>query len=154
MQKAVAGLRKVAVNLRPPNLEIMGLEAALIDLLDNVKKQSPVQINFINNLDSKRIPEDIAIVIYRVIQEALTNIAKHSKARAVSVRLYSDKNKVNLSIADDGVGFDIVKFYKRSKRANIGIEGMRERVESMGGEFIISSAPNHGTQVKVTLPKK
>ncbi len=102
----------------------------------------------------KKIPEDTAIVIYRVIQEALTNITKHAKAQKVSVSLYADKNKVHLDITDDGVGFDVDKVSKRKGKLKIGIQGMRERVESMGGEFLIKSAPKEGTQLKAALPKK
>jgi two-component system NarL family sensor kinase len=154
LRKAVENLRRLAVDLRPPNLEIIGLTAALTDLFDKVKKHSPLKITFINDLANKKIPEDRAIVLYRVIQEALTNITKHAQAQKVSVRLYSDKNKVHLDITDDGVGFDVDKVSKGKGKLKIGIEGMRERVESLGGEFMISSAFKEGTQLKATLPKK
>ena len=102
----------------------------------------------------KKIPGDTAIVIYRVIQEALTNITKHAKAQKVSVRLYSDKNKVHLDITDDGVGFDVDKVSKRKGKLKIGIQGMRERVESLGGEFMITSAPKRRYTTKSSPAKK
>ena len=151
LRKAVEDLRKVAVDLRPANLEIMGLNEALTDLIDKVKEQAKLKIIFTNESGTKKIPEDRAIAIYRVIQEALTNISKHAKAQKVSVRLYSDKNKVHLEITDDGVGFDVDNISKSKGKLKIGIEGMRERIESLGGEFMINSAFKEGTQLKATL---
>ena len=153
LRKAVEDLRRLAVDLRPPNLEIVGLTAALTDYFNVIKKHSTLKITFRNDLAKKKIPEDRAIVIYRVIQETLTNITKHAKAQKVSVSLYADKSKVHLDITDDGVGFDIDKIYVKKGRLKIGITGMRERVESMGGEFSITSAPKRGTQLKVVFPK-
>jgi len=151
LRKAVEDLRKVAVDLRPANLEIMGLNEALTDLIDKVKEHAKLKIIVTNELGTKKIPEDRAIAIYRVIQEALTNISKHAKAQKVSVRLYSDKNKVHLEITDDGVGFDVDNISKSKGKLKIGIEGMRERIESLGGEFMINSAFKEGTQLKATL---
>ena len=151
LRKAVGDLRRLAVDLRPPSLEIMGLTSALNDFIDNFKKHTTFKISFRNDLAKKKIPEDMAIVIYRVIQEALNNITRHAKANKVSVRLYPDKDKVHLDITDDGVGFDIDKVSKRRGKLKIGIQGMRERVESLEGEFSITSAPKRGTQIKATL---
>ena len=113
LRKAVEDLSRLAVDLRPPNLEIMGLNAAVTDFIDKAKEQAKFKITFRNELGNKKISEDTAIVIYRVIQEALTNITKHAKAQKMSVRLYSDKNKVHLDITDDGVGFEVDKVSKQ-----------------------------------------
>jgi PAS domain S-box-containing protein len=152
LRKAVDDLRKLAAGLRPPSLEIIGLTSALNDFISNFKKHSAFEITFRNDLAKKKISDDVAIVIYRIIQEALTNIVKHAKAHDVSVSLYSHKNKVHLDIQDDGVGFDIDKVSKKKEDLKIGIQGMRERVESLGGEFMIKSAFKEGTQLKATLP--
>jgi PAS domain S-box-containing protein len=154
LRKAVVDLRKLAVDLRPPNLEIMGLNAALTDFIDRAKEQTKLKIVFRNELGNKKISEDMAIVIYRVIQEALTNIMKHAKAKTAQISLYAEKRNINLEISDDGAGCDLQKALYRKGKPKIGIEGMRERVESMGGEFIITSAPTQGTQLKAMLPKK
>ena len=102
-------MRRLAVDLRPPNLEIMGLNAALTDFIDRAKEQTKLKIIFRNELGNKKIPEDMAIVIYRVIQEALTNIMKHAKAKTVRISLYAEKRNINIEIADDGVGCDLNK---------------------------------------------
>jgi PAS domain S-box-containing protein len=154
LRKAVEDLRRLAVDLRPPNLEIMGLNAAVTDFIDRAKEQAKFNIIFRNELGNKKISEDTAIVIYRVIQEALTNITKHAKAQKMSIRLHSDNNRVHLDITDDGVGFEVDNVSKRKGMLKIGIEGMKERVESLGGEFTITSTPKRGTQLKATLPNK
>jgi PAS domain S-box-containing protein len=154
LRKSVEDLRRVAVDLRPPNLEIIGLTAALTDLLDKVKQQAKFKITFRNELGNKKISDDMAIVIYRVIQEALTNIMKHAKAKTARISLYAEKRNIKLEISDDGAGCDLQKALYKKGKPKIGIEGMRERVESLGGEFIITSAPNRGTQLKARLPKK
>jgi signal transduction histidine kinase len=154
LRKAVEELRGLAVNLRPPNLEIMGLNSALTALIDKAKQQAKLKITFRNELRDKIITEDTAIVIYRVVQESVTNIIKHAKAKNARVSLYADKKNINLDITDDGIGSDLNKVFGRKGKLKIGIEGMRERIESLRGEFTITSAPKQGTQLKATLPEK
>ncbi len=132
----------------------MGLTAALTELIDKIKQQAKYKIVFRNELGNKKIPENMAIVIYRVIQEALTNSTKHAKAENVRISLYADKKNIHLDISDDGAGCNLDKVLYRKGKPKIGIEGMRERVESLEGEFIITSEPKKGTQLKITLPKK
>jgi two-component system sensor histidine kinase UhpB len=154
LRESVADLRRIAVDLRPPNLDIMGLNAALTELLDKTRQQATFKITFRNELGQKKIPEDRAIVIYRVIQEGLTNITKHAKAKTLRIRLYADTRDISLDITDDGIGCDLDKVLYGKGKPRIGIAGMRERVESLGGKIIITSVPKQGTQLKVTLPVK
>jgi PAS domain S-box-containing protein len=154
LRMAIEDLRRLAVDLRPPNLEIMGLSAALADFLKKAKKHNSLEIHFINELGNRKIADDRAIVIYRVTQEAITNTTKHAKAKNVTIRLYADKTNINLEITDDGVGFNQNKAPRLKSPVKIGIEGMRERVESLGGKFIITAAPRQGTRIKAALPKK
>jgi PAS domain S-box-containing protein len=154
VRKAVVDLRRVAVDLRPPNLEIMGLTAALTELLAKVREQTKYKIIFRNELAKKKIPEETAIVIYRIVQEAITNITKHANAKNVWIRLSGENKNVNLDISDDGAGCDLDTVLYKKGKPKIGIMGMRERIESLGGEFTLTSTPKKGTQLKVTLPKK
>jgi PAS domain S-box-containing protein len=156
LQKAVGDLRRLAVDLRPPNLESMGLSVVLTDFLNKTKEHAKFKITFSNELGNKKIADATAIVIYRVIQEALTNITKHAKAKNVKVWISGDRSNINLEITDDGVGLKQGKATSRkgNETLKIGIEGMRERVELLGGEFIITSAPKQGTQIKAILPIK
>ena len=156
LRKAVADIRKLAVDLRPPSLENMGLSAALRDYIETIKKHSKIRITFRNDLGNKKILGATAIAIYRVAQEAVTNISKHSQAKKVRVRLYADNKNIKLNVTDDGVGFDVDKIYSYSKRGRfkMGIEGMKERIEALGGVLVIKSILRKGTLIKAVLPKE
>jgi signal transduction histidine kinase len=100
--------------------------------------------------DGEKISDDIAIVLYRVNQEALNNIVKHARAKKVKVSLYFQGNCVRLTICDDGKGFDVEE--RLQKTNGFGIQGMKERIESLGGTFIIKSVPKKGTEISTTIP--
>jgi signal transduction histidine kinase len=153
LRRAVEDLRRLAVSLRPPNLEIMGLTAAVTELVDTTREQTGLKIIFRNELGEKNIDEQRAIVVYRVLQEALTNIAKHARAQQVRIRLYSDVGGIHLQVADDGRGCDAANLWRRKGKPKIGIEGMRERVESLGGAFAFTSSPGKGARITVVLPE-
>ncbi len=154
LRRAVEDLRRLAVSLRPPNLEIMGLTAAVTELVDTTRQQAGLKIIFRNTLGSRRIDEQRAIVVYRVLQEALTNIVKHARARQVRIRLDSDARGIHLQVADDGRGCNPAKLRRRAGPPKIGIEGMRERVESLGGVFAFTSSPGKGARISVVVPEK
>jgi signal transduction histidine kinase len=115
--------------------------------------QTKIAIDFTSTVKDRSIRESPAIVLYRVSQEALNNIVSHAKARTVAVRLTSKNGQINLAIQDDGCGFDTKKRVKFSRKSNkLGIIGMRERVESLGGTFTIDSHINKGTSIFVSIP--
>lgn len=111
-------------------------------------------INFSTSINRKKIDNDAAIVLYRVAQEALNNIIKHSDAKKVKVSLDDDDNHIHFDIKDNGNGFDIKRLSKKGGITKMGIMGMRERVESINGKFAIASSPKKGTHVMITLPLK
>jgi signal transduction histidine kinase len=93
------------------------------------------------------------IALYRVAQEALANTARHAGATTASVRLFGGHNAVVLSVEDDGRGFDVDAFHARkSARRNLGLIGMRERSELLGGSLQVESSPDHGTRIQVQFP--
>jgi PAS domain S-box-containing protein len=154
LRKAIGDLRGLAVNLRPPDLETLGLSAVLTDFIKKFSALAKFKITFRNELGDRKIADAKAIVIYRIVQEALTNITKHAKANQVLVQISTERKTIRLDIADDGAGFNQKKPAGRSDQLTMGIRGMRERVESQQGEFTITSAPKKGTQIHVILPKK
>ncbi|MCK4583864.1 ATP-binding protein, partial [candidate division WOR-3 bacterium] len=117
----------------------------------NVTKQSGIEIDFSVDVDYKRINDDAAINLYRIVQEAINNVIKHSEAKKVEVELKSLKNGIELNVCDDGNGFDTGKSVQEAKM-RMGIRGMREMAESLGGTFNIKSTPEQGTEIVVTLP--
>ncbi|TES94449.1 MAG: PAS domain-containing sensor histidine kinase [Candidatus Cloacimonadota bacterium] len=153
LKKAVTRLRKLAVDLRPPDLEIIGLPDALREYFSNVTDQTDIRIDFSVDIDYKKLSENASIILYRIVQEALNNIIKHAEAKNVKVRLHSRKKGITLRVCDDGKGFDVEKNIQETK-IRIGIRGMREMAESLDGTFVIKSIPKKGTDVRVMLPVK
>ena len=149
--KVIIRLKKMAVDLRPPDLDITGLPDALRVHFSNVTKQSGIEIDFSVDVDYKRINDDAAINLYRIVQEAINNVIKHSEAKKVEVELKSLKNGIELNVCDDGNGFDTGKSVREAEM-RMGIRGMREMAESLGGTFNIKSTPEQGTEIVVTLP--
>ena len=114
-----------------------------------------IVIDFTSTVKDRSIPEKIAIVLYRVSQEAVNNAISHAKAHKVAVQLTFGNGHIYLTIRDDGCGFDTKKQPVFSRKSNkIGIIGMRERIESLGGTFTIESEIKKGTALFISVPYK
>jgi PAS domain S-box-containing protein len=148
----VADLRRMMSELRPPALDERGLEAALMDHLGAVQVQSGLQCTVHSTLDARLDPTN-ETVLYRVAQEALTNVAKHARAGQAWVNLRSANGQVELEIRDDGVGFDQGQIASMVREGHFGLIGMRERVEMAGGSWELISEPGTGTTVRARLPQ-
>ncbi|MBW2184513.1 MAG: ATP-binding protein [Deltaproteobacteria bacterium] len=149
-QQSIEKLKKISIDLRPPNIDIVGLPSVLREFLVTVAKQAKIKIDFSESIDGKIMNDETAIVLYRINQEAVNNIVKHARADKVTVRLYLQENKLTLTIRDNGSGFDVEKELQETN--GLGIRGMRERIESLGGMFTITSAPDKGTEISAALP--
>ncbi|UCC94621.1 MAG: PAS domain S-box protein [Candidatus Omnitrophota bacterium] len=152
LEGSIASFKNIVANLRPPDLDIIGLPDALKAHFSKITKHVKVKIDFRTDKNIKIVNDDTAIALYRVAQEALSNIVKHAKAKNVKVRLYSQENNLKFNVCDDGKGFDMERSLQTSEVLKMGILGMRERVESLGGVFIIESAPKRGTKISITVP--
>jgi signal transduction histidine kinase len=152
LKKFVFSLRNIAVDLRPPDLSIVGLPNALKEYFSNIEEYEKIRIKLNTDKNWRKVDDNTAIKIYRIIQEAFNNIIKHAKANAVKVNLRFQGNDIKLSICDNGKGFDVEKNMTRANKARIGILGMRELADSLNGTFIIKSAPGKGTEISVTIP--
>lgn len=152
IEKASMIFKEMATDLRPIDLDLIGLPNALKEYFSDFTKQSKIKIDFKMDINGKKFGDDVAIALYRVAQEALNNVSKHANATKVKISLYSHGNKIILNISDNGKGFDIKKdLQKKDKLLRMGLIGMRERVESLGGNFLIKSAPEKGTRISITL---
>jgi len=147
----VQALRRIMATLRPPVLEERGLVSALCDYVEVVREQAGISCTLSARLP-ERLPEDQEIVLYRVAQEALTNVARHSKASSARVELIETAGRVVLEVHDDGVGFDPASELVGSLD-HFGLAGMRERVELAGGTWTVWSREGSGTVLTATLPK-
>lgn len=146
----------VALELRPTTLDDLGLEAALSFLTREWARRHEQKIKAVFNstgfnLHAERLSSDVEVAIYRVVQEALTNVSRHSKAEIVSVILSRDDHLVQVIIEDDGVGFDAENVMSGPiENRRLGLMGMQERMQLVGGEFKIESGT--GTTIVVSIP--
>jgi signal transduction histidine kinase len=148
----VQALRRIMATLRPPVLEERGLVSALSDYVEVVREQAGITCTLAARLPA-RLPEDQEIVLYRVAQEALTNVARHARASRARVELVETADAVVLEVHDDGVGFDPAAELVGGLD-HFGLAGMRERVELAGGTWTVWSRPGAGTVLTATLPRE
>jgi signal transduction histidine kinase len=154
--KTLDDIRNMIQNLRPSILDDLGLEAAIRWLLDKHLGEKGIQY-FLNIMGTqgKRFTPNVEITLFRIIQEAVVNIARHAGADNVFVIFKIGKNSVNVDIEDDGAGFDVQYALKRSEDARgLGILGMKERVNLIGGNVKICSEPERGTRISLKIPLK
>jgi signal transduction histidine kinase len=147
LDSGIALKRRIIEDLRPSMLSNLGLTSALEVLCGEFARRSELKVA--TSFDDVTLPADAQLTAYRVVQEALTNIAKYAKARCVDVCLADDGGHARLTIRDDGMGFDTTKVPQIAH----GLVGMRFRVVSHGGRFDITSQPGAGTTIDVTLPQ-
>jgi len=147
---ALGGLRRIAVELRPPVLDDLGLPAAMNKYLHNFSDQQGIQVHFSMSEGKLELGSEVSQALYRILQESLTNIAKHARAANVYVALLSAGQSIQLIIRDDGVGIDTDLDTSYGKR-RLGIYGMTERAELLGGSLLVETGSG-GTTITATLP--
>ena len=149
IQNTMSEARNISVSLRPASIDQLGIIATISWFCREYQKTyTGIEIDQAINLQEERVPQPLKIIIYRVVQESLTNIAKHSNARNVSISLGTRNGRLNLSVEDDGNGFDIARIDVHPTMQNgFGLISMRERVELSGGEFEVYSDVGEGTRI-------
>lgn len=151
-KQSISRLRNLAVDLRPPELDIIGLPAALREYCKSLGEELDVVLELDPALTGVELPGDVSIALYRVIQESLTNIVKHARASRALVRLHAETDGVCCSIADNGQGFQSDAVLSQPGSTALGLRGMRERIETLGGQCDIASAPGAGACISVFIP--
>ncbi|MEQ1517647.1 MAG: PAS domain-containing sensor histidine kinase, partial [Usitatibacteraceae bacterium] len=150
LNHTVYAMRRISADLRPQLLDDLGLVTALEALVKQVSRSSQIQCTLSLDADRLSIDERLATPLYRVAQEALNNMVKHSCATEATVRLARDANGIlRLEIRDNGKGFSLED---QRKAASFGLIGMRERVYALQGELTIESGPKFGTTVRASIP--
>jgi signal transduction histidine kinase len=144
-------LRQLAHDLRPQLLTELGLVTALEQYIEEFSRRMriPVTFEFQHERQFERLPENIELICYRIVQEALTNLTKHAQASKARIRLEILPERLVLSVTDDGVGFSP---HPKRDLEGFGLIGIRERVTAVGGQLQIFSQPGRGTQVQVEIP--
>lgn len=147
-------VRSLAVQLRPSVLDDLGLVPAVERLLGDFQRTHAIPITFETNLrSSPRLPPPVETALYRIAQEALTNVARHAQATAAGVILEATRDAATLIVEDDGRGFDPARLAgPGDDQRSLGLFGMRERATLLGGSLTIESAPGSGTTVFIEVP--
>jgi signal transduction histidine kinase len=153
VRTTVSDARRVIANLRPPALDDLGLVAAISLEVERLNEEG-YQVDCEEHLRDERLPREMEIVIFRVVQEALTNIRKHAGTKWLKIELRRRDAEVYLGVRDCGRGFDPAALETLGSRPGerVGIAGMRERVGMLGGELEIKSRPEVGTSIAATIP--
>ena len=141
-------VRRLAVELRPAALDDFGLVPAIERLRDTVEEQGGLSVEVQSPLGDARLPAEIETALYRIVQEALTNVLKHAAATRVLIRLSRSEKTVALAVQDDGTGFEP----EGVRDGGLGLVGMRERVALLGGRLTVESSEGGGTLLKAEVP--
>jgi PAS domain S-box-containing protein len=143
-------IHSLSYQLHPARLELLGLVASLKGFCGEFSAQHKIDVQFLHNNIPRQIPKDVSLCLYRITQEALQNVVKHSEAAAAEVELSGQSGEIELCISDSGRGFDV----ESVKRAvGLGLVSMRERLRLVGGHLSIESEPARGTRICVRIPQ-
>jgi len=145
VERTIESMRRISEGLRPGMLDVLGLRAALEHLVQQFGERCGIDCVFHADRDEYELDADRSIAVFRLVQEALTNISRHARATHVDIRMEEIDNELHLLIQDDGVGFDT-----HAPRRGLGLLGMSERVSMLGGEMNVDGS--HGVRISVILP--
>src|SRR6266540_3272463 len=152
LDHGLAAARTFLFDLRPPLLDREGLAPALGQQLDKLGQRKACATEFRWDVD-QRLDPDLEVLVFRVVQEALANIARHAGASRVRVHGRLRDGRLEVEVDDDGIGFDEVQARERvMATGHLGLRSMAERLEAVGGELTIDAAPGHGARVRLRLP--
>lgn len=152
VRDSLQDVRKIIFDLRPMSLDDLGLVPALKKYVEIYQNDNGIYVEL--TILGKEFPLENghAVAIFRVIHEAMTNIKKYARASQVIIKVEFLKNKVNVLVRDNGIGFDVEKVFSEKQGTAFGIVGMRERIQLLKGRFEIKSSPGHGTEVFFSVP--
>jgi PAS domain S-box-containing protein len=153
VDEAIQQVRDLSFELRPSLLDDLGLTAALRWYADRYAQRTGIQTKTSICAPSRiRLPRELETACFRIVQEALTNVARHAQAKSVSIGVRTMKGTLSLSIKDDGIGFNLHSQTNGELLNRLGLRGMEERAHGLGGDLLIKSAPHEGTEVRVHFP--
>ena len=147
----ITTVRKISTELRPAIIDNLGLIAALEWKCNNFEEKMMIPCKFISYIEETKFESNFSINVFRILQEALTNIGRHAKAKSVIVYVINNETEFILQITDDGIGIDTDLI---TENKTLGISGMKERADLLGGDLIIKGEKNTGTTIKLTIPLK
>ena len=151
IEDADNSIREISAELRSPLLDYAGLAAAVETYAARFTRRTGIPVEFGCANGATRLAPALESLLFRIFQEALTNSLKHARARSIKVMLNLDVSQVALSVADDGIGFDLERVGSGTTQAGMGLLNMREMAEFAGGALLIESHPGRGTRIEVRL---
>jgi signal transduction histidine kinase len=149
LKEVSRAMNVTAHQLHSSHLEVLGLVSAVQGLCHEFARQYGIEAAFSHAGVPSRVPSEIALCLFRVVQEGLQNVAKHSCARTCSVELTGTREGIHLRISDSGIGFDTARL---KLKPGLGFISMRERLRLVGGEITVESKPSEGTQLDIRVP--
>jgi len=152
INKTIAEVRNISKNLRPSVLDDLGFITALQSLCQEFSERTGIVMNLSCDELSERLPRQIEVTLFRIIQESLNNIEKHSGATSVEIFFILTETDVNVTVRDNGTGFDPDVLSQRKEGSHLGLVGMKERAGYVSGTATIESWPGKGTTVRVSIP--
>jgi two-component system sensor histidine kinase UhpB len=144
---AIEEIRKLSKELAAPRLKVDGLCNSILSVINDMKMASPIQFSFIHDEACELLSSGKKITIFRIVQEQLKNILKHSKARKASIQLQIVNEEVQLNVKDDGIGFDV-----KQSSPGIGLSNIYERTQFYNGRLSIHSEKGKGCEITVFMP--
>lgn len=152
-EKTLGQVRHLSVDLRPAALDRLGLVPSVRGLLEREAQRNGLVTHLEADVATPRLPPDVETACFRIVQEALTNVVRHARAHEVWVGLQETAQELRLSVRDDGIGFNVEAAQDRAARGeSLGLLGLHERVQVVGGRVEIASAPGEGTTIAVRVP--
>lgn len=153
VRDSLKDIRKIIYDLMPMSLDDLGLIPTIQRLILNFQTETNINIEFTSDKENEINESIIQLTIFRIIQEGLNNIKKHSKAKNANIRLSVGETRIHLKIIDDGIGFDVdEKIDSLDNKSGFGLYNIRERIDLLNGKFEISSKINKGTKIDVMIP--
>ena len=155
MEQAIVELRRISRDLRPPQLDDLGLVAGIEAYINDMRQRTDLELVFEHDIDGVEMLQEVETTLYRVIQEAVHNVEKHAQAQGVDIIMQREGQLLILTVSDDGIGIapTIVKPGKRNKPnlEHMGLQNMKDRIHAIGGTFAVSSIQGEGTEIRVSL---
>jgi len=154
VRESLQDVRKIIYNLRPMSLDDLGLIPTLQRYVLTLQEETGIAVLFQTKGSQPELKSVIALTVFRIVQEAMNNVVKHAKANNISIHIEFQNAELKLFIIDDGQGFDTekLKLHNEDISSGFGLVSMRERVELLDGDMVISSEPGRGTRLNISIP--
>ncbi len=154
LRQVIRTLRNAAAELRPPALAPFGLEKAIRSHVEQFQAIYPeLKLELELMADGQTLPERVRLALFRICQETLNNIVRHARAQRVWIRLRLEAQQIVLEVQDDGQGFEVPqRWLELARQGHLGLVGISERAEAIGGRLQIISAPGAGARIRVVVP--